>query len=107
MQQRRGEKKQQQQQNQQQQQQQQIPKAEGFSPKRFGMRRLESNSSVALTSQVVVPGGLFWFGSQMEYQGKIVPAKSKDGAAPRKKATVRSSSNIDSKLFSILLVYSM
>lgn len=94
MKQRKEQKQQQQQQQQRQQQQQQqqpqeIPKAQGFSPKKFGMFRMESNSTVPLNDQVLIPGGTFWFGSQTDYKGKIAPAKSKDGAAPRKKATVR------------------
>lgn len=85
----RKEQKQKEQRQQQQQQQQEIPKAKGFSPKKFGMVRLESNSTISLNEQVLVVGGTYWFGSQMDYKGKIAPAKSKDGALPRKKATVR------------------
>lgn len=73
----------------QQQAPQEIPKAKGFSPKKFGMKRMESNSTIPLNDQVLINGGKFWFGTQMEYKGKIAPAKSKDGALPRKKATVR------------------
>jgi len=67
-----------------------IPKEDGFSPRKLGMRRSESNSSVPLNAQVVIPSGVYWFGTQMEIAGgKVVPTHSKDGAAPRKKTSVK------------------
>lgn len=40
------------------------PQAKQFSPKRFKMVRLDSNSTVPLTEQVSIPGGSYYFGSQ-------------------------------------------
>ncbi len=39
--------------------------------------------------QVSIPGGVFWFGTQMDHLGKIMPASAKDGADPRKKVIMK------------------
>jgi hypothetical protein len=72
----------------------------------MGMKR-SSSSNIDLTEQVwlpskrfiiivkdcslqaSIPGGVFWFGTQMDYSGKFMPASAKDGADPRKKVSVK------------------
>ena len=39
--------------------------------------------------QASIPGGLFWFGTQIDIKGKIVSTKSSDGSKPRKKVIIR------------------
>jgi len=41
------------------------------------------------TSQVLIPSGVFWFGSQLEVYGKIMPITAKDGSGTRKKVRVK------------------
>ena len=41
-------------------------------------------------NQELIPGGNFWFGSQLDIKGKILPAVPPDGATKRVKASVRS-----------------
>jgi len=40
------------------------PIVDPFSPKRFKMSRQENNSSIALTKQIQMNGGTYYFGSQ-------------------------------------------
>jgi hypothetical protein len=62
----------------------------GISPKSLGLTRDPAKAKVALTDQVTIPAGVFWFGSQMDIGGKVYPAKMSDGAKPRKRASVGS-----------------
>jgi len=65
------------------------PIVDPFSPKRFKMSRQENNSSIALTKQIQMNGGTYYFGSQTVIQDKIMPLKNMDGAEPRKLVTVK------------------
>ena len=48
-----------------------------FRPSEYGMIREASESQVTLTSQVDIPPGKFWFGTQMQVGEKLVAYKSK------------------------------
>ena len=61
---------------------------ERISPEELGILR-SSESSIPLTEQVNIPGGTYWFGSQLEVKGKVIFNKAKDGAEVRKKAKVK------------------
>ena len=60
------------------------------SPMELGMKRdSEECKETPLSEQKEIPGGTYWFGTQMgDTKGKIVPHVMSDGAAPRRKATV-------------------
>lgn len=61
----------------------------GISPKKLGLVRDATSSTVELTQQVIVPAGVYWFGSQMDIAGKLYPTKMNDGAQPRKRVSVK------------------
>ena len=46
---------------------------EGKSPRKLGIIRDKMTAMVELTEQKSIPGGLFWFGTQTEVAGKILP----------------------------------
>jgi formylglycine-generating enzyme required for sulfatase activity len=48
------------------------------------------SDKVELTQLADIPGGTFWFGSQMTVADKIMPSAAKDGASPRVTKTVKS-----------------
>jgi len=62
---------------------------EWFSPKSMNMKWNPINITTDLTFQALIPKGIFWFGSQLEVRGKIMPSAAKDGANARKKASVK------------------
>lgn len=65
------------------------PPPEGPSPMKMGLTRAD-DSGVALTKQIGIKAGHFWFGSQTDIGGKVMPSKTPDGGEPRKKAKVKS-----------------
>jgi len=72
------------------QEKQDYPKPpEGMSPRKEGMVRDDAAAKVELTRQVAIPGGMFWFGTQTDVAGKLLPANSRDGATARRPAKVK------------------
>lgn len=61
----------------------------GPSPRTLGIVRTEDPDQPSLTEQVQIEGGSYWFGTQLEISGKLVPGTRKDGADPRKHVTVK------------------
>lgn len=57
------------------------------SPRAMGLKRI--NDRVKLTDQVLLPGGRYFFGTQIQILDAIVAFKSTDGAKPRKKVSVK------------------
>lgn len=57
----------------------------------YSAAEYDEDAVIALTPQVKLPGGKFWFGSQLAVAGgKLMPANAGlEGAKPRKKATVK------------------
>ena len=58
-------------------------------PSELGQVRDPATCTVPLTLQASIPAGTYWFGTQMTVANKLVPAKLKDGAEPRVRASVR------------------
>lgn len=63
------------------------PPPPGKSPLKLGQKR-SVDSTVTLTTQVNIKGGNFWFGTQMDIGGKIIPSKLLDGSQPKELAHV-------------------
>jgi hypothetical protein len=61
----------------------------GPSPRKLGLVRPSDANLPSLTEQVVLEEGSYWFGTQLEISGKLVPGTRKDGADPRKHVTVK------------------
>lgn len=64
------------------------PPPKGISPKELGMKRSDT-TQVQLTEQVSLPGGKYFFGTQMGVGEKLLPKDLKDGADVRKLVTVK------------------
>jgi len=59
------------------------------SPSERGLTRDEAVASIPLTEQASIPGGVFWMGTQLTLQNKLIPVTAKDGADPRRKVTAK------------------
>lgn len=60
----------------------------GISPMKLGISRDPAVNNIPLTRQVSIKGSSYWFGSQLDIEGKIYPNKMVDGAQPRKLVAV-------------------